>query len=164
MTTLPDRATVVQALLEHLTAELAAVESILRLASDEATSEETRSEGKYDTRATEASYLARGQAERVGALRAGVDEARQLRREPTPEGTPVGIGCLVRIAMDTGEERVVLLARNGGGTRIFVDGTAIRVVTPSSPFGRALLGAEVDEDVEVDLGARELEVTVLEIG
>ena len=59
----------IDALLKTVSAELAALESIASEARDEATSSETKAEGKYDTRATEASYLARGQAWRIVELK-----------------------------------------------------------------------------------------------
>ena len=59
------RAKAIAAILAEVSAELSAMESLAGDARDEATSGETKSEGKYDTRATEASYLARGQAWRI---------------------------------------------------------------------------------------------------
>ncbi len=55
-----DKNTVVEAFRTVLTEELSAVERVAAMARDEVSSEETKQEGKYDTRATEASYLARG--------------------------------------------------------------------------------------------------------
>ena len=57
----PDKARIVAALLEQVQAELDGMEAVAEAARDEATSSETKAEGKYDT-PTEASYLARGQA------------------------------------------------------------------------------------------------------
>ena len=65
----PDKARIVAALLEQVQAELDGMEAVAEAARDEATSSETKAEGKYDTRATEASYLARGQAWRIVSLR-----------------------------------------------------------------------------------------------
>ena len=59
----------IEAFRASLSTELDAVERVAAMARDEASSAETKQEGKYDTRATEASYLARGQAERIVALR-----------------------------------------------------------------------------------------------
>ena len=57
---LPPRPVFLARLNAVLAHELEAVERISSVTREEVTSDETRSEGKYDTRATEASYLARG--------------------------------------------------------------------------------------------------------
>ena len=64
-----DRTIAIHAVMATLDEALDAVERTAAMARDEVASEETKPEGKYDTRATEASYLARGQAWRVAALR-----------------------------------------------------------------------------------------------
>ena len=65
----PSKPQVVDALARSANEALEAAERAQAIAADEATSEQSKAEGKYDTRATEASYLARGQAERVVELR-----------------------------------------------------------------------------------------------
>ena len=67
------KSTVIEALRVDAERALETAEQAQSIARDEATSAESKAEGKYDTRATEASYLARGQAERVVALSEAVD-------------------------------------------------------------------------------------------
>ncbi len=148
----------------HLADELASVEANARLASDEATSEETRSEGKYDTRAIEASYLARGQAERVAALRAGLSAARVLDTGPRDPDGPVRMGSLVGIAPEEGDPLILLVLPMGGGARIEVERVVVRVLTPASPLGRSLLGTEVGDAVEVERGDAERVYEILAVG
>ena len=163
MSSLPSRARVRAALIEVLSTELAGVEHMARLAADEATSEETRSEGKYDTRSIEASYLARGQAERVAALRAALAAARALSATSVQGDRPVGQGCLVVLEDEEEARRVLLMMGVGGGTKFVADGVSIGVITPSSPLGRALLGASEGDEVEVDVGARVRGYEVVEV-
>jgi transcription elongation GreA/GreB family factor len=62
-----------------------------------------------------------------------------------------------------GAPRVVLVAVQGGGETLDVDGTTITVVTPASPVGRALLGLRVGDVVELPGrdGTREWEVDTI---
>ncbi len=39
-----------------------------------------------------------------------------------------------------------------GGLKFTVDGLDVIIVTPTSPFGEALLGREIDEEVDVHIG------------
>lgn len=151
---MPDRTRILTAVIADLTEKLDAVETMARLAADEVTSDETRSEGKYDTRSIEASYLARGQAERVASLRSALSAVRALPRAAAPDG-PIGVGRVVELLAEDDTTRWVLLVPTDGGNAVTVDGVLVRVVSPESPFGRALLGASVDDEVEVFAGGGE---------
>lgn len=131
---------VVAALIEQV--EVARAQAAI--AHDEATNEETRQEGKYDTRAIEAGYLAEAQARR----RAEVEQALGLLRG-VAEGPPrdhVDGPCLVHLERPDGVA-FYLLAPAAAGLRVDVGGQVVRVLTPSSPLGRELLGAEVDHEL-----------------
>lgn len=156
------REAVLDALVDYLRDQLAGVEAMARLAADEATSDETRSEGKYDTRSIEASYLARGQAERVASLRAALSWARSVPRAARAEHAPIGTGSILQVHSEGQGSSWLIIASIGGGGRFLVAGEAVRTITPQSPLGRALLGAVVDDVVEVDVrgGRREVEVLV----
>lgn len=142
----------IAALQAHLQAELRAVEAIAAAARDETTSDETRQEGKYDTRAIEASYLARGQAERVAALRQLVSWFSVL--QPS-ECAQVQVGALVQL-----ERLGWLFVAPVGGHRVQVDGVALRMVSPSAPLGQAIADLEEGDVAEVEgpRGAQHLEV------
>jgi transcription elongation GreA/GreB family factor len=139
--------------------ELDGVERMAALATAEATSSESKSEGKYDTRATEASYLARGQAERVGALRRLVSWFEQ---DIVVQTNRVAIGSLAHVD-DDGTQAWWLMLPDGGGRKINVDGTTVVILTPISPVGGEMIGAEVGDEVEVWIGKRERYIEVLEL-
>ena len=123
---------------------------------DEVTSEESKAENKYDTRGLEASYLARGQAERIVALRRQVG---WLGAVPAG-GSRVGLGSLVQLEED-GTERWVLVVPEGGGSKVEVDGVTVHSVTPRSPLGQGLVGCEEGDAVEIDGTQREIEIVSL---
>ncbi|MBL9025442.1 MAG: GreA/GreB family elongation factor [Myxococcales bacterium] len=153
-----------QALLKALVAAL--VESRDRLAAAQrvsqegVTHEDARSEGDKDMRATEASYVARGQAMRVEALEADLARAQALKVRAFAEDDPIALAALVTIGAEEGE-RVVFLAPAGGGVRLEASGTAVHVVTPSSPLGRALLGARVGDVVTYERAGKAEEVEIV---
>ena len=143
--TRPNKLAVIAALDAVLAAELRAVESVASMARDEATSSETKAEGKYDTRATEASYLARGQAWRVAELRRQVAWLRIFDFSNDSDGT-VCTGSLVQIQ---GDRISNFFVGPIGGLRAEADGHRVQVVSPSSPLGQAMMGLTEGEDFEV---------------
>ena len=113
-----------------------------------ATHEENRSEGDKDMRATEQSYLARGQAIRAEELAEQLQRLEVMPFASIDAGAPIGVGALVRLTVDA-EARVFFVVPFGGGTDLVVDGQKITVVTPASPVGQALVGRRAGEDFEL---------------
>lgn len=153
-----DKGAVVEALRHRLAQELEAVERVAAMARDEVASEQAKSEGKYDTRATEASYLARGQAFRVAGL-------RRLRAwfevfDPGERASSVRLGSLVHLG---GHREAWVFVAPEGGPRITVSGRAVRVISPRSPLGQALLEAEREDLVEVDSPQGLVEYEILSV-
>jgi transcription elongation GreA/GreB family factor len=141
---LPDKASVVAAVVATVEAELAGVEAMAEMARDEATSEETKAEGKYDTRATEASYLARGQAWRIAELaklRAWLDTSVAARPCDI-----VQVGALLQI---DGARQELLYVAPVGGSKAELDGHTIRVISLQSPLGAAMAELEAEDAFEV---------------
>lgn len=154
---LPSKTEVLAALRAALADELAAVERIAAAARDETTSAETKQEGKYDTRATEASYLARGQAWRVAELR---QLAAWFANLPATERDVAGVGALV--ALSGARDELVFVAPVGG-LKATVAGTRVRVISPKSPLGAALTGLEADDGFELDTPRGTVEYEVVEV-
>jgi hypothetical protein len=121
------KADVVAALLRLAREELAALEQMMQMSRDEATSPESRPENQYDTRAIEASYLAAGQGQRAIALRRLVGFLEAQPEAPQLFGLEGAAG-----------PAWYLLAPDGGGRRIRVGERDIVVVTAASPVGAAL--------------------------
>ena len=141
---------------------LEVAERVTRRTIGEATHAESKAENKYDTRSLEASYLARGQAERVGQLR-HVHSFLASLDDTTPHDA-IGVGTFAQLEDEDGHIRWLLVAPVGGGLEAEVDGTTVSLVTPKAPLGRSLLGLEADDDVELEHGPRSGQVwTILRI-
>ena len=143
----PAKDVVVRNLLMSVQSELKAMEDMAEMARDEATSSETKAEGKYDTRATEASYLARGQAWRIAELRKLVswlstDIATQALAEPI-----VQVGALVHVE---GARTEWFFVAPTGGKDTLVDGHTIHVISTAAPLGSAMVELQAGDAFEVD--------------
>jgi transcription elongation GreA/GreB family factor len=156
---------VIQALRAAIATELDALERVSAVTREEVTSDETRSEGKYDTRSTEASYLARGQSWRIAA-------SRQLNAwfQALPDTKPSAdgrahLGSLVAVACEANTPVTTdyLFLAPVGGTRVEVNGQPIRVISPESPLGQVLVGLEEGEDFEFTRPAGKAEFTLVEV-
>ncbi len=144
----PAKARVVEALRARVAADLLAATRSQERAAEGATHEEARPEHDKDTRATEASYLARGLARRVVELQEVASALqRPLYDRVFGPDDPIAMGALVTIEDADGRVAHVLLAPRGGGFDVTVDGSVVRIVTPESPLGGELIGRELDDTV-----------------
>jgi len=112
---------------------------------------ESKQEHPKDTRAIEASYLARGLAERVETLREGVAALARLELRDLGADDAVQLGALVGLRDEEDRETVCFLAPAGGGERLDLGGASVLVVTPRAPLGASLVGSRIDDDIEVEL-------------
>ena len=152
-----DKASLKEKLLAALRADLSVLEKAQAAAQQGATHEEAKPENDKDTRAIEASYLARGQALRVRELQDGIRdvEATAVREF---KDAPAALGALIEVDQE-GEARSFFLAACGGG--LVIDG--VNVVTPKSPLGRAFLGAHDGDDREVTLAGKVRTLSIITV-
>jgi transcription elongation GreA/GreB family factor len=146
-------------LLARLAADLETLERAHRATCAGATHEEAKPENDKDTRALEQSYLARGQAVRIEELRTSIAGVSAMPLRDSEEQV-VALGALVTIDED-GQESTLWIALAGGGLTL-ADGK-VQVVTPRSPIGRALLGKEADDDLEIVLAGKTRTMKVLRV-
>lgn len=154
-----DKSRVVAALAAAVRTDLEALAHATADARDAATSGEARAENKYDTRATEASYLATGQGERLIALRALAEWLGQL--DPEAAFDAVGKGALVALERD-GEASWVLVGPQGGHS-VTVDGRRVLLISGDSPLGQLLAGLQAGDAEELDSPRGVQELVVVEI-
>lgn len=143
-----DKTRVLAALRHELEAQLALAQAAQQHAQAGATHEESKPENDKDTRAIEASYLARGQARRVVELEEAVVKVNALVPRAFGDELPVALGAVVQLEHAAGS-LWYLLAPAGGGLSITVGNLVLTVVTPQSPVGRALLGRRLGDDVDI---------------
>ena len=157
-----DKAEVLDALKQELAAQLELAHAAQQHAQAGATHEESKAENDKDTRAIEASYLARGQARRVIDLEEAVVKVNALVPRAFVTGGPVALGAVVQLEDEHGT-LWYLLAPAGGGLSLTVGSLTLIVVTPQSPVGHALVGRRVGDDVNIKTpqGRREYSLAAL---
>jgi transcription elongation GreA/GreB family factor len=157
-----DKAQLLGLLVERLSTELARVRGQAQRAAEGATHEEARAEGDKDTRATEASYVARGYAERALRLSRGLALLARLELRDCAKAGTIQASALLEIE-HAGQRSLYFLVPAAGGEHLSCAGRQIQTLTPTSPLGRALLGLGVGDEAEVDSpqGPRLYEITAL---
>ena len=140
------------AILKQLREELARQSSAAELSRDEAISEESRAENKWDTHSQEAAYLAEGQAKLAQEVVNNIDLYGAMTLPIFGPGEPAALGAIVQLGPVGGGARGTgwdFIGPRAGGLELEIEGRTILVVTPQSPLGRQLLGKKVGEMVSV---------------
>ena len=92
-----DKKKILDLIIAVLRSEMENLLEASRSARSGATDDENKSEGKYDTRSTEANYLADGQAKQAEETRIALDGFLALSVKPMDR---VGLGALVEMDMN----------------------------------------------------------------
>ena len=135
--------------LRQLRAELARQAEAAQSSRDEAISEESRAENKWDTHSQEAAYLAEGQAKIAADISASIEIYVTLPLPDAAPGDAIAIGSIVELAAPDGSSAFYFLGPRAGGLEIETEGQHLLVLTPQSPLGRQLLGRRAGETVQV---------------
>ncbi|MEQ1876651.1 MAG: GreA/GreB family elongation factor [Bdellovibrionia bacterium] len=161
-----NKAKLVSAICEMLEEDRIRLKEAARATYEAATHEESKPENEYDTRGLEASYLAGAQAQRVAdteeilftfrTLEKTLSDGRGLKSEKVISTS------LVEVESD-GRKSLVFLMPKGGGIALKFEGSAVQVVTPSSPLGGALIGLVVGDVATIEAGAQVREYDVLRV-
>jgi hypothetical protein len=136
---------------EQVEANLREVLSTQMATQRGATHEENKAENDKDMRSTEASYLARGLAQRVAGLQetSGQLAGLELRSFGPKDG--IASTALVCLIDEDEKESLYLLLPTAGGEKIAHQDHIIKTITPTSPIGEELIGRKVGDDFEVEL-------------
>lgn len=143
-----DKALLRDAIVKQLTAELDTLTRAAFMAREEATSEESKAENKYDTRGQEAAYLAEGQARLALELQETVTTYQTLALADFPPGSAIDLGAVITLE-NRGKSSTYFLGPRSGGLEVEVAGEKLIVVTPQSPLGRQLPGRHVGDVVQL---------------
>ncbi len=111
--------------------------------------------------AARAVNIAKGQGQRSVAAREALDALDTFRVRPLRRNEPISLGAVVEV--EDGEcGRTLFLAPVGAGEELTgPDGDGFfQVITPASPFGRALIGKKVGDTVIIPARDEETEWTI----
>lgn len=158
----PSKANLRAQLVQLLTSTRDQVAAAQRSVQEGATHAESRQEGSKDMRATEQSYIARGQALRVTELEADRSRVVALELRTFTDDDPVALSALVQVESD-GKKRWIFVAPAGGGLALQEANVTVQVVTPTSPLGQALVGAMAGDELVIERGGKDEELTIVRI-
>lgn len=150
------------AILAELRAELERQRAAAELARDEAISEESRPENKWDTHSQEAAYLAEGQSRQVQEAAEAIGLFAALPLPAFAPADPVALGALVTLDSGGNVARYLLGPRAGGLTVATAEGE-VMVLTPQSPLGRQVLGRRVGDEITTPRGGRSIRARIAAI-
>lgn len=153
------------AIMERLRQDLALQASAAAMARDEAISEESQPENKWDTHSQEAAYLAEGQAKLAAEIRANLEVYATL---PVVEFAPtdaIALGALVALETTSGGRKRswFFVGPRAGGLEVSVEAHDVLVLTPVSPLGRQLIGKRVGDRVQTTGRGAPVEQTIVHI-
>lgn len=151
---------ILKELIERAKVELQTIEASAKAQHDYATDTDIKSEGKYDTRAIEASYLAEAEAKRVEELRLEIQILEEVDVNASQKLGEISIGALVEL-LHRDQRRFYFLIPTAGGTLLDVHGTPVLVVSVFSPIGDAMLGLKVGDVFEVETPKETREYQIL---
>ncbi|MEM9026395.1 MAG: transcription elongation factor GreAB [Verrucomicrobiota bacterium] len=127
-------------LIAHISSELEKAEKAARDAADYATDDEAKAKSKWDTQGLEASYLAAGQAKKVGELREAVGKIHALATQIHQSHSSVREGSLVTLDLSSETSTYLVVPAGGGVVLEGPEGVEIWTITPPSPLGQRLIG------------------------
>ena len=122
-----------------------------------AVDDQSVAETQYDTLAIEASYLAEGQSKRVIEFQHAIEAYKALELIELNSESYIALGAIVQLSTDSDSNHWFFIGPAAGGFRCQLAQQNITVITPKSPMGMALMGKQLDDDVEVMLGSNKLE-------
>ncbi|MBK1830310.1 hypothetical protein JIN77_06215 [Verrucomicrobiaceae bacterium R5-34] len=150
-----------QKLVRQITArlkqQLHTMNEAAKASTEASTGDEGKAEGKYDTRALEASYLAGAQAEQSKALAHSLHVFENLELDDFSPGDPIGPGALVETELD-GEISYYLLTPCAGGISIDYELGELTTLSPEAPLYQNLLERSTG-DILDDSGMMILEIS-----
>ncbi len=145
---------------EQMQAEYEKAKKAYDTSREHASSDEMKSEGKYDTRSIEAGYLAGAQKKRVDELEVEIKLLDEIDLK-LPANT-VSVGSLVEIEYND-MTRHYFISSTSGGTMMKTDDGVVLVISAFSPIGVEVIGLSSGDSFEVELQGSTREYTVKSI-
>jgi hypothetical protein len=160
-----DKSKLIQQFIASIEETLALAIQSQKTTVDYATHEDNKAENQYDTRGLEATYLARGQAERVADLKESLIYFKTVGIKNYTDTTPIGNTALIEIVNITqpADSKRLLLMPKGGGLLAQLNGQTIQTVTASSPLGSSLVGKLVGDEISYSSGDKTREYEIISV-
>lgn len=145
-----NKSKILKELIEKTKSELTLVKASYESTKNMVQKGDLKSDGKYDTRATEANYLAGGQRQRITDLEQELILLEEIPARDYAKDEEVGIGSLLEIDLN-GNCRKYFLSPTAGGTMLSIDNETVMVISVFSPIGAEAIGNKVGDTFEVEI-------------
>ena len=136
-----------QSVLVAYAAQVERLKKAADAAHADSTSEEMKAEGKYDTRGTEAAYLAEAQVTQARKAQEGLAALQDFSPKDFDEDDEIGLGALVEVEKG-GELSYFFLLPHGGGVTMDHHGFELTVISQQAPLYEQLIGCRVGDMVD----------------
>ena len=112
---------------------------------------DVKSDGKYDTRGTEAGYLAGAQKKRVEELKHDLNQLRAIPVEAFSSSRSVAVGSLIELECDCDKKTShYFISPSLGGETLDIEGISIQVISQNSPISIASFGLDQGDSFELE--------------
>ncbi|MDQ6983869.1 MAG: GreA/GreB family elongation factor [Ghiorsea sp.] len=155
-----NKQTIFNLIISQLEANIQVAQQAVEIAKDTATHKDCLGSSKYETMGTEASYLAKGQGERLLELQRASAYFKQVI--PSPQQT-IALSSLITLEDESGQTQYFWLDSDAGGLKVQYEKNTITIITPQAPLGRALISKEVGDVVEIKAANKTTEYEVVNV-
>jgi transcription elongation GreA/GreB family factor len=160
-----DKKVILQAFVSHFESELQMMIRAAKHARESATSDEVKSQDKYDTQSIEASYLAGAQEKRAEELKTALGITTELLKKIEAFSDRIVDGSLVVLEnMDRKSQQIFFVLPRDGGHKVTVDSQSILSLSSSSPLGESLIGRRAGDSFEFEAGGRHFHYLIVRVG
>lgn len=153
---------IIHQLVSKLEQELKAAEAASESMGSFRHEQDMKQEGKYDTRAIEAGYLAGAQLKRVEEIKQEIEMINELNIREYNQEDEVAAGAIVELELNDKSQQYFLTTTSGGSI-LMIQGKPIMVISVFSPIGDAVLGLKVGDGFELETPKETREYTILSI-
>lgn len=127
---------IVDLLFQILNKQLEQAKKALESTKALASSDDMKSESKYDTRGIEAGYLAGAQEKRVKQLQIELNHLKNLNIDQKDDVVP---GALIKTS-----EKYYFITFNSGGHKVKVEGIEINIISINAPLVEKILNDQIE--------------------
>ncbi|WP_101758604.1 transcription elongation factor GreAB [Oceanicoccus sp. KOV_DT_Chl] len=154
----------VSQIIQQLQSELNTAIAASQQAHASATDNENVAENKYDTLAVEAAYLAHGQSMRIAELQQAILSYQQFQPAEFNQQSTIALGALVSVENNnTGKIQQVFLGPAAGGLLLTHNHKTIHLITRTAPLALALLGKNIDGEIQLNSHGQLQDFTIVDI-
>lgn len=156
-----DRKSVVTSILQHLEKEVGFYRELAEKERLNAIDGEIKQEGKYDTRAIEAGYLAGAQKRRLEEVQIEQQKFQSLKLE-NYSSSSYSLCSLLKLEKDGESAFWVFISPFSGAHELQIDQEKVQVISKETPLAKRILNLEADEEeFELKVGAKNQDWTIL---